>query len=207
VPLSTPTEGGYELLNSGWGPGPERIDFQGDQAEITPRRLASDSGSGTSQRPATLGLSRSQATRMKACAKFEVRLTPRGQVSVRGCCYASEASGSIVVLLMTRRITIHIGDDEARVLEARARPRRLSLSAELRRAAARHIEAEARRLAEDGPRELPAALDFKVISQIIGHPSIVITQDRYTHVGRDHLVAAAALLSAHISRRRASLTR
>ena len=43
-----------------------------------------------------------------------------------------------------------------------------------------------------------AGLDFKVISQIIGHSSIVITQDRYTHVGRDHLVAAAALFSAHI---------
>jgi integrase len=43
-----------------------------------------------------------------------------------------------------------------------------------------------------------AGLDFKVISQIIGHSSIVITQDRYTHVGRDHLVVAARLFSAHI---------
>lgn len=43
-----------------------------------------------------------------------------------------------------------------------------------------------------------AGLDFKVISQIIGHSSIVITQDRYTHVGRDHLVTAAARFGAHI---------
>ena len=42
-----------------------------------------------------------------------------------------------------------------------------------------------------------AGLDDKLILGIVGHSSIVITQDRYTHVDRRHLTAAAEQLEAH----------
>lgn len=42
-----------------------------------------------------------------------------------------------------------------------------------------------------------AGLDSKLISAIIGHSSVVITQDRYTHVSAEHLRDAAARLEAH----------
>jgi hypothetical protein len=68
------------------------------------------------------------------------RLTPRYQPEVEG--RTSDDARTLVITVMTRRITIHIGDDQARVLEALARRRRHSLSAEIRRAAMRHIDAE-----------------------------------------------------------------
>jgi integrase len=43
-----------------------------------------------------------------------------------------------------------------------------------------------------------AGLDFKLIQAIIGHSSVTTTFDRYTHVSRDHLRAAAAQFEAHV---------
>ena len=44
-----------------------------------------------------------------------------------------------------------------------------------------------------------AGLDSKIISAIIGHSSVVITQDRYTHVDRSHLADAAAQLDSYLA--------
>jgi len=46
-----------------------------------------------------------------------------------------------------------------------------------------------------------AGLDFKMIQTIIGHSSVTTTFDRYTHVSREHLRAAADQLDAHYSAR------
>jgi integrase len=43
-----------------------------------------------------------------------------------------------------------------------------------------------------------AGLDFKLIQTIIGHSSVTTTFDRYTHVSREHLQAAAARFEAHV---------
>lgn len=45
-----------------------------------------------------------------------------------------------------------------------------------------------------------AGIDFKLISTIVGHASVTITQDRYTHVNRDHLRDAGAELDAYLAR-------
>jgi integrase len=45
-----------------------------------------------------------------------------------------------------------------------------------------------------------AGLDTKLITTVIGHSSVVITQDRYTHVSPDHLRDAAERLEAHLAR-------
>ena len=44
-----------------------------------------------------------------------------------------------------------------------------------------------------------AGLDSKIISATIGHSSVVITQDRYTHVDRSHLADAAAQLDSYLA--------
>jgi integrase len=44
-----------------------------------------------------------------------------------------------------------------------------------------------------------AGLDSKIISAMIGHSSVVITQDRYMHVDRNHLAAAAAQLDSYLA--------
>jgi|SRR5947209_6932059 len=44
-----------------------------------------------------------------------------------------------------------------------------------------------------------AGIDFKLISAILGHSSITITQDRYTHVSEAHLAEAAKQLEAHVN--------
>ena len=43
-----------------------------------------------------------------------------------------------------------------------------------------------------------AGLDFKMIQSIIGHSSVTTTFDRYTHVSRDHLRAAAEQFERHL---------
>jgi site-specific recombinase XerD len=43
-----------------------------------------------------------------------------------------------------------------------------------------------------------AGLDFKMIQSIIGHSSVTTTFDRYTHVSRQHLQAAAEQFEAHV---------
>jgi site-specific recombinase XerD len=44
-----------------------------------------------------------------------------------------------------------------------------------------------------------AGLDFKMIQSIIGHSSVTTTFDRYTHVSRQHLQAAADQFEAHVT--------
>jgi len=44
-----------------------------------------------------------------------------------------------------------------------------------------------------------AGLDSKIISAMIGHSSVVITQDRYMHVDRNHLAAAVAQLDSYLA--------
>ena len=45
-----------------------------------------------------------------------------------------------------------------------------------------------------------AGIDFKLISTIVGHASVTITQDRYTHVTADHLREAGDQLDAYLAR-------
>jgi site-specific recombinase XerD len=45
-----------------------------------------------------------------------------------------------------------------------------------------------------------AGIDFKLISAIVGHASVSITQDRYTHIGAEHLEEAGAQLDAYLQR-------
>ena len=58
-------------------------------------------------------------------------------------------------------------------------------------APARHRERAARRR--------QPGLDSKIISAIIGQSTVVITQDRYTHVDRSHLADAAAQLDSYLA--------
>jgi len=45
-----------------------------------------------------------------------------------------------------------------------------------------------------------AGIDFKLISAIVGHASVSITQDRYTHIAPEHLRDAGAALDAYLQR-------
>ena len=47
---------------------------------------------------------------------------------------------------------------------------------------------------------LAAGVDFKMISSIIGHSSVVITFDRYSHVMLGGLNEAAAAANAYLAR-------